>query len=74
MTATAKVTSKGQVTIPKKFRDYLGIDRGDELVFVENNDNLIVRKVTLDDIREKAMEDYRKGNTLSHEEVFEDLL
>jgi len=74
MAATAKVSSKGQVTIPKELRDDLEIDKGDQLVFLQDNGNLILRKVTLDDIREKAMEDYRKGNTLSHEEVFEDLL
>ena len=33
---TAKVTSKGQVTIPKKVREGLGIRPGDELDFVED--------------------------------------
>jgi AbrB family looped-hinge helix DNA binding protein len=33
---TAKVTSKGQVTIPKKVRDGLGIRPGDELDFVQD--------------------------------------
>jgi len=31
--AAAKVTSKGQVTIPKAVRDALGIKDGDEVVF-----------------------------------------
>lgn len=70
---TATLTSKGQITIPKRFRDDMELDKGDELMVVEENGNLILRKVTLDDIREQAMENYRKGNTLSHEEVFGNL-
>jgi len=31
---TARVTSKGQVTIPKPPRDYLDLHTGDELIFV----------------------------------------
>jgi AbrB family looped-hinge helix DNA binding protein len=31
--AAAKVTSKGQVTLPKAVRDALGITEGDEVVF-----------------------------------------
>ncbi len=33
MDAAAKVTSKGQVTVPKVVRDALGIQEGDEVVF-----------------------------------------
>jgi len=32
--ATARITSKGQVTIPKPIRDYLDLRTGDELLFV----------------------------------------
>lgn len=74
MTTTARLSSKGQITIPKKFRDNMGLGRGDEVLIMEENGNLILRKVTLDDIREKAMENYEKGNTLTEEEVFEGLL
>ena len=31
--AAAKVTSKGQVTVPKIVRDALGISEGDEIIF-----------------------------------------
>ncbi len=38
MDAAARVTSKGQVTVPKAVRDALGIKEGDEVVFrVEGN-------------------------------------
>ena len=33
MDLAAKVTSKGQITIPKPVRDALGISEGDEVVF-----------------------------------------
>jgi len=33
--ATATVTSKGQITIPVSVREALGLDVGDQVVFVE---------------------------------------
>jgi AbrB family looped-hinge helix DNA binding protein len=33
MDAAAKLTSKGQITIPKAVRDALGLPEGDEVVF-----------------------------------------
>jgi AbrB family looped-hinge helix DNA binding protein len=33
MDAAAKVTSKGQLTVPKVVRDALGIRKGDQVVF-----------------------------------------
>jgi antitoxin PrlF len=42
---TAKVTSKGQITIPVKMRGLLGVKPGDKLVFERNSDGEIyVRK------------------------------
>jgi antitoxin PrlF len=44
MDAAARVTSKGQVTVPKAVRDALGIKEGDELIFrVEGNRAVLAR-------------------------------
>ena len=44
MDVAAKVTSKGQVTVPKAVRDALGIHEGDEVVFrVEGNRAVLAR-------------------------------
>lgn len=44
MDAAAKVTSKGQVTVPKAVREALGIESGDEVVFrVEGNRAILAR-------------------------------
>jgi len=42
--AAARVTSKGQVTVPKAVRDALGIKQGDEVIFrVEGNRAVLAR-------------------------------
>jgi len=42
--AAAKVTSKGQVTVPKAVREALGIKEGDEVIFrVEGNRAVLAR-------------------------------
>jgi AbrB family looped-hinge helix DNA binding protein len=44
MDATAKITSKGQVTVPKAVRDALGIQQGDAVIFrVEGNRAVLAR-------------------------------
>lgn len=39
---TATITAKGQVTIPKAIRQALGIDRNDRLLFLLEEDRLIL--------------------------------
>jgi antitoxin PrlF len=41
----AKVTSKGQVTIPKKVREKLGVFPGEDVGFEEKGDLILIRKV-----------------------------
>lgn len=41
---TAKVTTKGQITVPKSVRDHLGIEPGDEVEFIEDDGQYRVRR------------------------------
>jgi antitoxin PrlF len=42
MRATAKITSKGQITIPAKIRRRFRLETGDPLTFVEKENSLYV--------------------------------
>jgi antitoxin PrlF len=39
---TTKVTSNGRITVPKRVRDYLGIEPGTEVVFRRADDGSII--------------------------------
>lgn len=41
----SRVSEKGQVTIPKRLRDQLGIRAGDELDFEAEHGRIVVQKV-----------------------------
>lgn len=41
---TAKVTSKGQITLPLDVRRRMGIERGDEIEFREENGRFVMVK------------------------------
>jgi antitoxin PrlF len=41
---TAKVTSKGQVTIPKKVRERLGVNPGEGVGFEEKDGVMLIKK------------------------------
>lgn len=51
MDIAAKVTSKGQITIPQQVRDALNITTGDEVIFrVERNHAVMARTPNLLDL------------------------
>ena len=43
MQTRAKITSKGQITVPLKVRQALGVKEGDKLIFEQNGDEMVVR-------------------------------
>jgi len=46
--ASATLSSKGQVTLPKSVRDRLGVEAGDRLEFVESEQGFLVVAATRD--------------------------
>jgi AbrB family looped-hinge helix DNA binding protein len=48
---TATMTSKGQVTIPLKIRQRLGLETGDRIEFVELDSGAYAIKPAVDDVR-----------------------
>ena len=49
---TATVTTKGQVTIPKDVREHLGVETGDRLSFVVQEDGTVIVKPITRHVRE----------------------
>jgi antitoxin PrlF len=49
----SRITSKGQVTIPKELREKFGFDPGDEIQFTVLDGRLVVRKKSLKSLLEK---------------------
>jgi AbrB family looped-hinge helix DNA binding protein len=45
MQREAKITSKGQITVPREVRHVLGVKPGDKLVFEQNGKEVSVRPV-----------------------------
>lgn len=45
MQREAKITSKGQVTVPREVRQALGVKPGDKIVFEQNGKDVSVRPV-----------------------------
>ncbi|MEF8776123.1 MAG: AbrB/MazE/SpoVT family DNA-binding domain-containing protein [Haloarculaceae archaeon] len=54
---TRKVGERGQVTIPKELRERRGIEGGDEVVFVEVDDEIRIKPPANE---ERLAEGYRK--------------
>lgn len=47
----AKVTSKGQITIPVDIRRKLGVKEGDKILFVEEQGRIIMMNSSMDALR-----------------------
>jgi AbrB family looped-hinge helix DNA binding protein len=41
----SKLTAKGQTTIPKKIRDYLGLKPGDRVIFLHKDGDVIIQAI-----------------------------
>lgn len=65
------VTSKGQITIPSRFREQFGLERGTKLMVVPTDYGLVLKKIDLPSVEEfrKRVEQRDDTVELSMEEV-----
>lgn len=67
---TTKISTKGQVVIPKRLREELDLNEGDSLIVVRRGDSLVLRKLTLEDIAEETDRQLEEGETVGLAEAF----
>ena len=48
----AKITSKGQITIPKDVRKKLGVKGGDKVLFVEEGGRIVMMNASMQALRD----------------------
>lgn len=46
MSKSTRVTEKGQTTIPKELREKYGLEPGDEVVWLDTDEGIVVKKRT----------------------------
>jgi AbrB family looped-hinge helix DNA binding protein len=66
----AKVTSKGQITVPAEVREQLGLGKGDSLVFETKGEYVVVRRAKRIEEVAGCLKEYAQP-ILSDEEVQE---
>ena len=67
MVMTSKITSKGQITLPKEVRKLLNVQEGNIIVFERENDKMVIKSAkTLRDFK-GLLKDTKK------EETFEEI-
>jgi len=68
-----RLSSKGQVVIPKRIRDEMQIKPGDDLVVICKGNQIIICPLTLENLIPEAREAYEQGRTKTTEEIFQEL-
>lgn len=69
----AKVTSKGQITIPKKVRDRLGVSEGEKIQFCEENGVFYIKKSAATSPFDKWMGYLKKRKGIKPDEIIEEM-
>jgi len=59
-----KMSSKGQVVIPKSIRARLGFEEGDRMTVEARDGEIVLRKLSLEDIVREAEEDWRSKKSV----------
>jgi len=70
---TAKITSKGQITIPKKVRERMGVSEGESVYFVEEGGVFHIKKVVLKSPFDKWVGFIKNPSGKSVDEIIEEM-
>jgi antitoxin PrlF len=68
----AKLTSKGQITIPKQIREKLRLKEGDKVFFLEEKVKIYIQnasQIALNDFQKEMIGEAQKVNFSSEEDV-----
>lgn len=72
----SRVTSKGQITIPKAIRERLNLEEGDKVAFIEDESGkIVITKSSVVALREflDSMAKEAKANGITEDELLDDL-
>ncbi len=47
-----KISSRGQISIPSEIRDQMGLEEGNKIIFLLSEDNLLIKKVSVESFAE----------------------
>ena len=71
---SAKVTAKGQVTIPKSIREFLEIKEGSKILFIQKGNDVIIKNsamITLENIQKEFDGEAKRLGLETEEDVVE---
>lgn len=71
----SRVTSKGQITIPKAIRKRLNLVEGDKVAFIEKEGNIVITKSSVIALREffDSISKEAQAKGITEEELLSDL-
>jgi antitoxin PrlF len=71
----SRISSKGQVTIPKSIRDALNLSEGDRVAFIQDDGKVVIAKASLLALRElqEALSKDAKEQGVSEQDVLDEL-
>ena len=71
----SRVTSKGQITIPKAVRERLNIAEGDKIAFIEKDGNIVITKSSVIALREflDSMSAEAKAKGITEQDMLSEL-
>jgi antitoxin PrlF len=71
----SRISSKGQVTIPKNIRQLLNLNEGDRVAFIEENGKVVITKASLIALHElqEAISQEARQKGITEQDLLDDL-